>query len=69
MTREETLLQSGWEKKGTYNEPRLTELVELYREIGFEVLAEQAIFSKIKGCSECMKPDMSRFKTVYARKK
>lgn len=68
MTREEMLLQSGWKKEGTFDEPRLTEVVELYREIGFEVFAKPAFLAEVNGCAECMKPDLGRFKTVYVRK-
>lgn len=40
MTREQELTSQGWEKRTTYDEPRLSEMVELYRELGFEVHLE-----------------------------
>jgi hypothetical protein len=38
---EETLLRDGWEKKTTIGEPRLTELAENYRSLGWEVHVER----------------------------
>jgi len=38
--REEELFQQGWERRFVASEPRLTEMVTLYEESGFEVLLE-----------------------------
>jgi hypothetical protein len=40
MTREEELKKEGWEKRFIIDEPRLSEMVEQYKELGFEVLLE-----------------------------
>ena len=69
MTREEELRQHGWEKRTTYDEPRLSELVEIYEEMGFEVLLEPVHPEEETGCTECMKMDIDRYKTIYVRKK
>jgi hypothetical protein len=34
----EKLIRNGWEFRGVFSEPRLSEFCELYRELGFEVL-------------------------------
>jgi ribosomal protein S18 acetylase RimI-like enzyme len=39
--REEELLAAGWERRFIATEPRLREAIELYEEIGFEVLLER----------------------------
>lgn len=39
-TREKSLEAQGWKRQFIANEPRLTEAVEMYRELGFEVLLE-----------------------------
>ncbi|MGV8075582.1 MAG: hypothetical protein AB2L11_13630 [Syntrophobacteraceae bacterium] len=59
-----------WKKQGTYDDPRLSEIVRMYEEIGFEVRLEPFDPSDgDKTCSECMKTDPGRYKTIYTRKK
>jgi hypothetical protein len=60
--------ESGWKKEGIFDEPRLSEVTELYREIGMEVLVAPVALAEMDGCTECMKTDLSRFKTVYTKK-
>lgn len=43
----------GWEARFIGQDPRLSEVVEMYREIGYEVRIEQ--FSS-DGCASCCKP-------------
>ena len=69
MTREEELTQEGWEKQNVYDEPRLSEIIELYEEMGLEVHLEPFKLEEESGCTECMKERPERFKTVYTRKK
>jgi multimeric flavodoxin WrbA len=66
---EEKLIREGWEKQATYDNPRLTEMVEMYKEIGLEVHLEPFNAKNEEGCTGCMQlmPDM--FKTIYTRKK
>ena len=68
MTREKELTCEGWEKQTTFDEPRLSELVEMYKEIGFEVHLEAFHPDEEPGCTECMKADPDRYKTIYTRK-
>ena len=70
MTREEELKKEGWEKRFTTDEPRLLEMAEQYRELGFEVLLEQVDTSS-EDCTTCLKdPAFSHFyKTIYTRLK
>lgn len=68
MTREDELKRDGWKKQGHYDEPRLSEVVQMYREIGFEVLAEPVCLEDLSGCKACMKENLDRFKMVYTRK-
>ncbi|UCG05238.1 MAG: hypothetical protein JSV83_15105 [Desulfobacterales bacterium] len=69
MTPEEKLIQQGWTKQATYDEPRLSEMVEMYEEIGLQVHLEPFNPENEEGCTGCMHlmPDM--FKTIYTRKK
>jgi hypothetical protein len=68
MTREEELKKEGWEKRFTIDEPRLSEMVEKYEELGFEVLLEPADTSS-EECTSCLTVFSDRYKTIYTRPK
>jgi aspartate aminotransferase-like enzyme len=70
MAREEELKKEGWEKRFTTDEPRLSEMVEQYKELGFEVLLEPVDTSS-EECTVCLTdPAFSdRYKTIYTRQK
>lgn len=61
--------KKGWRKMGTYGEPRLSELIQMYAELGFEVRLEPFEPSDGTECSECMRGSAERYRTVYTRKK
>ena len=67
MSREQELIDKGWAKQPTYDEPRLSEMVEMYKEIGFEVHLEPFDPETEPGCAECMKIAPDRYKTIYAK--
>jgi hypothetical protein len=67
MNREEELKNEGWEKRFIADEPRLSEAVALYEEIGFEVLLEPVDTSS-EECASCMTASDS-YKTIYTRRK
>ena len=69
MTPEEKLIREGWEKRATYDDPRLTEMVDSYKEIGLEVRLEPFNAADAKGCADCMTLVPGQFKTIYTRKK
>ena len=69
MTAEETLIRQGWEKKATYDDPRLAEMVQLYEELGLEVHLEPFNAENEDGCTGCMQQFPDRFKTIYTREK
>ena len=68
MSREEELKKEGWEKRFTIDEPRLSEMVEQYKELGFEVLLEPVDLSS-EECTNCIAADPQRYKTIYTRQK
>ncbi len=68
MSREEELKKEGWEKRFTMDEPRLSEAVEQYEEIGFEVLLEPVDLSS-EECTSCLLAFIDRYKTIYIRPK
>jgi len=69
MIPEEKLINEGWEKKATCDNPRLTEMVAMYEEIGFEVHLEPFNAKNEDGCTACMQQFPDQFKTIYTRKK
>ncbi len=68
MSREEELKKEGWEKRFTMDEPRISEMAEQYRELGFEVLIEPVDPSS-EECLSCIASNPNRYKTLYTRKK
>ena len=67
MSREEQLNAEGWEKRTTYDEPRLSEMAETYEELGFEVLVEPFVPAGSPDCSECMMAEPGRYRTLWTR--
>jgi hypothetical protein len=65
MTREGELISAGWEKRFIACEPRLSEVVAMYEEIGFEVCLEplppkeelEQASCEEKGCTACFDVD------------
>lgn len=68
MIREEELKKQGWEKRFTIDEPRLSEMAEQYKELGFEVLLEPFDPSS-EECTICITAAADRYKTIYTRRK
>jgi len=62
----------GWVRKTITDEPRLTELVELYESIGFEVHLEplSSELLKLMGeeCKACYIGNWERYKVIFTRK-
>lgn len=71
--REEELISLGWEKRFMADEPRLSEMKEMYESIGFEVLLEplpgkEELASCVEsGCTACMDVDPDRYRIIYTR--
>ena len=67
--RQTTLASEGWIRRSVSDEPRLSELADLYRESGFEVLLEPLTPDLLAGeaCTACMLADPSRFRVIYTR--
>lgn len=57
-----------WTRMTTIDEPRLSELVELYEELGFEVLLRPAVLGEAGSeCLECFQAQPERYRTIYVR--
>lgn len=65
MTREEELAKDGWEKQSVLSEPRLSEAVEMYKELGLEVRVEPVDLACVdEDCKECFD---EACKVIYTR--
>ena len=70
MTRQQALEKKGWKRQFTTDEPRLSEAVEEYQELGFEVLLEPLNPREMSGeCTSCLIASCDRYKTIYTRRK
>ncbi len=69
LTRHAELARQGWKRQATYDEPRLSEVVDMYQEIGMEVHLEPFRPDEEPGCAACMAMKPEKFKTIYTRKK
>ena len=67
LSREQELNKEGWTKQSTHDEPRLSDIVEMYQEIGLEVLLERFNPDEEPGCTECMRGDARNYRTIYTR--
>jgi hypothetical protein len=65
---EEKLKNEGWSRRSVASEPRLSEMVALYRDLGFEVRLEPLDEEEKAGdCFVCFEEDPSRFRVIYTR--
>ena len=69
MIPEEKLIKEGWKKQATYDDPRLSEMVEMYRDIGLEVHLEPFSAANEPGCTGCLQVEPDQFQTIYTRRK
>ena len=60
--------EEGWERRSILDEPRLSEAVHMYEEMGYEVLVKEVRAEDVKDgscCTECIPDTM---KVIYTRK-
>jgi hypothetical protein len=63
------LLAAGWERRFIADGKRAKEAEQLYRELGYEVLAEPVRPQEMKeDCEDCQLLMAMQFKTIYTRK-
>ena len=69
MESEPDLEASGWEKRGEFAEPRLSEFAHLYEEMGFEVKLVPLDPDNLPGCGACYEGDIEKYRVIYTRRK
>ena len=66
--RDRDLLREGWERRTIDCEPRLTEIAEMYRSLGYEVRLEPfEPAPDAEACRTCFEADPERFRVIYTR--
>ena len=64
------LEKKGWLKRTTIDEPRLSEIVEEYKSLGYEVRLEPVKLEDLdEKCRRCYEKQVDKIKTVYVRKR
>jgi hypothetical protein len=70
MSQREELEQKGWIRQFTADEPRLSEAIEEYSKLGFEVLLEPIDPQEMEGeCSSCLMAACDKYKIIYTRRR
>lgn len=69
MSREAELIDAGWTKQVTLDEPRLSDVIEMYEEIDLEIHLEPFDPAGESGCTQCMQQSPENYKTIYTRPK
>lgn len=78
MKREDELIKAGWEKRFIACEPRLSEMVEMYEEIGLRVHLEPLPAKEEmetdgtnacadSGCTVCFDLDRERYRIIFTK--
>ena len=65
---DEELAREGWVRQFTASEPRLSEAVELYESMGYDVRVEQEDGSG-RACNVCFGESSEQYKVIYIRPK
>lgn len=64
------LVAEGWERRFIADRQRAEEVMELYRQLGYEVRAEPVRPNELEGeCEQCQLVAALQFTTIYTRKK
>ncbi len=69
---EDALLRDGWIRQTIIGEPRLSEIVQNYKAMGFEVHVEEFKTEGDSGCTTCFDAGQGmgfQYGTVYVRKR
>jgi hypothetical protein len=62
------LEKEGWTRQFTADEPRLSEAIEMYKSLGFEVRLEPVVPDESsEECAACFEVLCNHYKTIYTR--
>lgn len=63
---EDQAREAGYKRCFVAEEPRLSDMVEAYRELGLEVITVPVDLED-GGCSECLRRTPERYRVIYTR--
>ena len=67
---DDALIKEGWERRSILDEPRLSEVVQLYKDLGLEVKVVDLTPEMVaEGCDTCLVGGLERYKVVYIKGK
>ena len=70
VTAEQQLIAQGWSRQFNTDEPRLSEAVEMYEQMGLEVRLEPVVIDPdCEVCQMCFEQDCHRYQTIWTRPK
>ena len=62
------LEKEGWTRQFTADEPRLSEAIEMYKSLGFQVHLEPVVpDGNSEECAACLEVMCERYETIYTR--
>ncbi len=61
-------LAAGYKRNFVADEPRLSEMIETYQDLGFDVITVP-ISPDSAECNECMKHNPDKFQVIYTRRR
>ena len=64
---EEQAQSLGWKRNFVADEPRLSEMIENYQELGFDVITVP-ISPDSADCNECMTQSPEKYQVIYTRR-
>ena len=63
------LEKEGWQRRSILDEPRLSEVVKMYEELGLEVFVREIDPELLDAPKSCIESVVGKFKVVYTRPK
>lgn len=62
-------IRAGWEHRFVASGARADEMIELYRELGFEVAADPLVTGgMVEGCATCFDAGGEEYRSIYTRR-
>ena len=67
--KENPLEKEGWQRRSILDEPRLSEVIKMYEDMGLEITVVDFELELAEGCKTCLDCPSGKLKVVYTRPK
>jgi len=64
---DDPLVKEGWERRSILDEPRLSEVVQMYRDMGLQVKVVELDPKLLIACDTCLTGAKENYKVVYTK--